>query len=166
MARNSPLPRRISPVTAFIRSLEGEWFSLAEAARAIDRPEETLRDWARRDPEAYGAHHSERFGQRTIYLYDIEGIERIRKALVDAQQEDPLRFAGRPGRPRIWSNDERRDRERRMAQVVYYRKRVPELLAAGKRSAARKASKRAHEIAAQLEHDRAKRRASIRTRMV
>jgi hypothetical protein len=53
-----------------------------------------------------------------------------------------------------------------MAQVVYYRKRVPELLAAGKRSAARKASKRAHEIAAQLEHDRAKRRASIRTRMV
>lgn len=157
---------RISPITAFVRSLEGDWFTLAEVARAIGRPEETLRDWAKRDPETYGAHHSERFGQRVVYLYDPARIERLRKALLEAQQAQPLRFTGMPGRPRIWSDDERKDRERQMARVVYYRRRVKELIAAGDRSGARKANAKYRELTSRLHEEEAERRASVRTRMV
>lgn len=102
--------RYIPPVIRFVRSLEGEWLTLSEVARAIQVPEDTLRGWRRTDPATFGPTELTHLGDLPVCLYSLEDLERVRVAAKH----------NAAGKPRMWSADEVRSRRARTMKARYY----------------------------------------------
>lgn len=142
---------RISPVTKFVRELEGgPWMTLAEVARALKVPEDTLRSWRRDDPETYNPSFMTHFGDLPVYLYSLEDLERVRLAAA-AHTSDR-------GQPRLWSALEAKDRQRRHVRARYWERRRDLLLERGDVEEGREAARKSRVIRDQLSQESQDRR--------
>lgn len=143
----------MDPSTRFVRSLDGDYFMLREAAEVLGVSQRKLRDFIKSNPEGLGPSFATMFGKIKIYLYTKEDIDAIRKHL--KSQRRVFRNTNTPhttGRPAKWSDSERKVRQRLYSQSHYYRMRIKELEAAGDRhDDIVKAQKKVKEIDDELE---------------
>lgn len=124
---------RISPVTAFVRSIEGgPWFTTCEAAVSIGTTEGSLRRWMHKDVDLFGPSFDTTYGKLKIYLWSAEDIARVAANYEAYRQAQPGRFVGRPGRVRVWSVLEKESRDARLARASYYRRAAKTLAAKGR----------------------------------
>lgn len=119
---------KMDPSTRFVRELDGDYFMLREAAEMLDVPQRRLRDFIKDDPENLGPSFCAMFGKIKIYLYTKDDIETIRQHLQD--QKKVYRNKDKPGaggRPRLWTDEQRKERQRLYSQAHYYRLRAAEV---------------------------------------
>src|SRR4051812_8833598 len=100
--------------------------SLAEVARTLKIPEDTLRTWRRQKPEIFNPSFMTHFGALPIYLYSADDLEKIRKAAEEHTSER--------GQPRLWSVAEAKDRQRRHVRARYWERRAESLREQGHRT--------------------------------
>ena len=125
--------KRLDPPTRFVRSLEGDYFKLSEAAEMLGVSHRTLRNFLGEYPQELGPSYVVYFGKLPIYLYTRDDVDKIRKYLQERKTVMPLAAQPRPtGRPRKWSAAQRKERQRLFSQAHYYRGRIRTLAKAGK----------------------------------
>lgn len=149
----------LSPATRFVRSLDGEYFMVSEAAKMLEVSERTLRrliNETRDVPEAekLGPSFYVNFGKIPIYLYTRADIEKIRVHLSTKPPVLPLPVGGVPsgviGRPRRWTSAQRKERNRLYSRINYYRARAQDHRLAGDVGAARDAEAQVAQAQAEL----------------
>jgi hypothetical protein len=120
----------MDPSTRFVRSLDGEYFMLREAAEMLGVSHRTLRIYLA-DPETkdeLGPSFCAYFGKVKIYLYTREDIEKIRKYLTSRKTVFRTNETPRPtGRPPKWTSKQRKERQRLYSSAHYYSRRAEEL---------------------------------------
>lgn len=122
----------LDPATRLVRSLEGEYFKLSEAAEMLKVPESTLRALIKDaseggDPDGAPKQYIP-FGSIPIYLYTHEDIDRIREVLVRRRSASPVPFdMVLNGRPPRYTPEERAARTKLSARAWYYRNRIKTL---------------------------------------
>ena len=118
---------RINPAVAFVRGLDQAWFLCSEVAYALGTSPSTLRRMARADPREMGPAEVIAFGRIEIWLYDMAGVDRLHHHLMtDRSDGTPPR-----GRPRLWTDQERRHRRTALSAASYQRRRARALRAIG-----------------------------------
>lgn len=146
----------MDPATRLVRSLEGEYYKLSEAAEMLGVPESTLRALIKDATEGGDPDGAPRqyipFGKMMIYLYSPDDIERVRGVL--AKRSAPTPFAMvLPGRPARYSPEERAARTKLSARAWYYRNRIDKLTREGPKEhevAINAAKRKLREINAEL----------------
>ena len=132
MKVKSKSPKTMDPSTRFVRSLDGEYFMLREAAEILGVGTALLRSAMKDDVDLWGPSFCAFFGKVKIYLYTKDDIDRIGENL--SQRKRVFRNTeniSAKGRPMKWSNEERIVRQRLYSRSHYYRRRVVDLTAAG-----------------------------------
>ena len=119
---------RTAPVVAFARSEDEVYYLCSEVAAGLGVSPTMLRRLAREDPQELAPSSGAAFGANRVALYRMEDVVRIRKDLLTRWPDhDDGRPRRRPGRPRLWSDGERRDRQRRHRAACYWRTRSRDL---------------------------------------
>jgi hypothetical protein len=149
-----PLP----PVVGFVRNLDGDFFLCREVAEALGVSTATLRRLSLVNPDAFAPSGSTGFGKMLVRLYAMGEVDRLHahvEAKSIAAENGSLR---RAGRPRLWTDAERRDRRARYCAAAYRSRRARELADAGAHGAAAVANRAAVTIRETLraEYDRAR----------
>lgn len=153
MPRN--LQERTAPITRFVRGLDGECMTLPEVARLLRVPPDTLRRWARTEPELFGASFMKFFGDKPIYIYEAKEMGRIGQAVRD-------RYANRVfGRPQLWRVSESLERNRAYARARGWEARARKLRAIHKITEARELEGQARDLRQRLHRDGLKRRREL-----
>jgi hypothetical protein len=120
----------IDPVSAFVRSLDGEYYMLREAAEALGVSASVLRRAVSNGIEGMEPSHGAMVGKMKVYLYTIEDIERIKGILESRKQiksfSDVKDQKGKGGRPTLYSEEERKERARLFSRACYWKKRKKE----------------------------------------
>lgn len=136
----SLLARPVDPVTRFVRSLDGEYFMVREAAELLSVSDRTLRRLIvdtkdRPKPEdRMVPSFKALFGKIKVYLYTQADIEKIRGYLADQRQVLPLDEEDgtkKTGRPRKWTTEQRKQRNRLYSRIAYHRARAADLQSRG-----------------------------------
>lgn len=142
----------LDPTTRFVRSLDGDYFMLREAAEMLGVHHRTLRTLIRDfGDQELGPSFVAYMGKVRIYLYTREDIEAIREHLENRRTVYPT--SGEPrtsGRPRIYTAEERRARQRKYSQIHYYRRKAEALEKEGLVKEAKAANQRADQITKEL----------------
>lgn len=144
----------VSPIIKYVRSIEGNYMTLAEVARALNVVEETLRLWRKRDPERFGPSLMTHFGDVPVYLYSLDDLERVRR---NAKE----RGIAKCGRPRLWTVREGQARQRRMTRVSYLRARAKVLRAEGESARAGEMERKARDMNRALQSESKARRKAL-----
>lgn len=152
-ALKKPAPKEnLDPTTRFVRSLDGDYFMLREAAEMLGVHHRTLRTLIKDlSDQELGPSFVAYMGKVKIYLYTREDIEAIRQHMENRRTVYPA--FGEPkasGRPRIYSVEERRERQRKYSQAHYYRRRAQALVEEGRTKEAKEAQRKADEITEEL----------------
>jgi hypothetical protein len=148
-----PLPS----VVEFVRGLDGDFFLCREVAEALGVSTARLRRLSLDNPDAFAPSNSTRFGKMLVRLYAIADVERLHQHLEARSITAASGSPRRPGRPRLWTDAERRNRRARYCAAAYRSRRARELADAGEHGAAAVASRAAAAIRESLraEYDRA-----------
>lgn len=115
---------RIAPSVKFVRSLEGKYYLMREAAQILDINVRYLRNWNKN--RVFEPSFFTHLGKVRIYLYTDGDIARIRKYLDDQKLAHPISQIAdiKPsstGRPSKWTPAQRKARQRKFSQVHYYK---------------------------------------------
>lgn len=124
-------PPKIDPSTKFVRSLEGDYYLLREAAGILGISQRALRHYIQQRNTPLIPSYAANMGKVRIYLYTPEDIARIRSLL--QSRNVVYRNEGRVslGRPPRFTTEERKIRQRKFSMANYYRKRAEALTEAG-----------------------------------
>lgn len=154
----------LDPSTRFVRSLDGEYFMLREAAEYLGVSSVTLRSAMKDDTEKWGPSFCAWFGKVKIYLYTKADLERISKNLADRKRvfRNSEEYSA-TGRPKKWSDEENVRRQRLYSQHHYYRRRVVAMNEEGRGDAAAEAEVKVQSIQAQLDEQEAEKNKSCQT---
>lgn len=149
----------VDPVTRFVRSLDGDFYTLREIANHLGVSVNSMRTLARKHPAELGPSFAVMFGRLKVFLYTAEDLDRVvehqqRRKAIHPDLDD---LAAGPGRPVLWSNEENRRRHQGHSAVYYWRRRAEVLHAAGKPEQARSAAERAAGIAEAMKAEQAQR---------
>lgn len=122
------IDQSMDPSTRFVRSLDGDYLMLRETAVTLGVSSQFLRKAIRDDRVEYLPSKSVWFGKVKIYLYTRQDLDRMRKALEESRivfdHDGQMR---RPGRPRRFTKDEAKERQRLFSRAYYYRKKIAQL---------------------------------------
>lgn len=117
--------KRMDPPTRFVRSLDGEYFMLREAAEIVGISSQALRKTVH-DTTINVPSFWVKFGKLKIYLYTREDIEEIRAWL--KRREEIYRTGEgqmpKVGRPRKYTDEQRAEKQREYAKSYYWRKQL------------------------------------------
>ena len=141
----------LSPATAFVRSLPGEFFMLREVAEMVGVSQYVLRNLIAKDAEGLLPSNYAMFGNVKIYLYTRADIERLQKhferRMVVREYDGQSPKAGRPA---LYTREERLARNRLYSQAYYWRKRHEKLVTEGRLDEAAAANDKAIEVEERL----------------
>ena len=112
--------RGVDPATRLVRSLDGEYYLLREAAERVGISKHTLRRYLADGREDMKPSKSVHMGRTEVYLYTSSDLERMRKVL-DSQRA-VVEFQGSNGRPTQYSLSERKHRQRLFSRRYYYQR--------------------------------------------
>lgn len=107
------------PATRFVRSLDGEYFMLREAASALELSPSTLRKYIQDQIEGLQPSKSVMFGRVRIYLYTKDDIERMRDVVAERRQVKTYDSAGRPVK---YTREEKARRTKLFSRRNYWRR--------------------------------------------
>lgn len=142
---------RLDPATRFVRSLEGEYFLLREAAIAVGTSQFVLRKMIQDGNLDCSPSKYAQFGKTKIYLYTQRDIDSIIRHIAEAHKVyDHNGPARRPGRPVKFNQKERRERARLYSKAWYWRNRAKVLAESGEIEKSDKAMLRALQIDKEL----------------
>lgn len=118
-------PLRVAPVIQFVRSLDGEYYTLQEAADIIGINSRVLRN-LNSDPATFktlGPSYITNFGKVQVYLYTKADIASIKQWRKDRLRVVPAtaKIITNAGRPTIWTAEERKYRHKLYSRANYYR---------------------------------------------
>lgn len=137
----------LDPSTRFVRSLEGEYFMLREAAEILGVSHRTLRRLLEDNPNELGPSYCAFFGKVKIYLYTKSDVDKLRAHLKGKKRvfrnTDTPRMTGRPPK---WTAEQRKERQRLYSARHYYLTRVKKLTEAGDEAGAQAAQAKVEEI--------------------
>jgi hypothetical protein len=127
-------PTKIDPVTTFVRGLDGgPYYMVREAADLLGVNHRVLRKF-NDDPESDLKPSFLAFlGKVKVYLYTEDDLDKIKEALDERKRvypNDPALVPVR-GRPRKYSKEDRKERQKLYSKAHYYGKRAEEELAKG-----------------------------------
>jgi hypothetical protein len=148
------MSNRIAPAVRFVRSLEGDYYLLREAAQILGVSHRTLRNFiASNEKQDLAPGYYAMLGKVKVYLYTDDDIGRIRKYL-DSQKnlyrlDDPGPMGNR-GRPAKYNDDQRKERQRKFTQVHYYKTKAQKYVDAGQPEKANVAITKMREIQKEL----------------
>lgn len=153
---SSPTRKRIAPSVQFVRSLEGKYYLLREAAELLGVSHRTLRSYnSGPDKELLGPSFFVYLGKIKIYLYTDDDIARIKKYLEEQKIVYPIdqNTSHNKGRPPKWTADQRKARQRKFSQVHYYKVQAEKHINNGDQDRAQKALRRMREIQKELKDE-------------
>jgi hypothetical protein len=131
----------VHALVAYIRALPGSWYLTSDVADAVGTSAATLRRLARtRDNLAPS--HVTTYGRVRVDLYNDTDVERIAAYLRDHKSER--------GRPRVWTDAERRQRRIAHSAAGYHRRRAAMLASRGRLAEAASEGRRAALLAAHI----------------
>lgn len=148
--------KALDPSTRFVRSLDGEYYKLTEAAEQLGVSDRTLRNFLQGkvgdDPNVLGPSFKVMFGKIPIYLYTKEDITRIREHLQARREVLPNdgRVRSLMGRPSKWTAEQKARRQRLYSAAHYWRRRAVELDGEGDKKGAKAARDRVKAIKKEL----------------
>lgn len=122
----------LNPSARFVRSLDGEYWMMREAAEVLRVSTITLRRLMKDDEtedKVWSPSFCAYFGRVKIYLYtrdDIERIDQLLKGKGRLARDRPVKPRG-AGRPQMWTNKQSKELQRLYSKQFYYRRRVREL---------------------------------------
>ena len=141
----------LSPATAFVRSLPGEFFMLREVAEMVGVSQYTLRNLIAKNAEGLTPSNYAMFGSVKIYLYTRADIDRLQKHF--ERRLEVRKYDGQSpkvGRPALYTKEERLERNRLHSQAYYWHKRHDRLVTEGRLDEAAHANDKAIEIEERL----------------
>lgn len=112
--------RGVDPATRLVRSLDGEYYMLREAAEMVGVSRHTLRRWLADGREDMRPSKAVHMGRTEVYLYTRADVERIKKLL--SSQREVVEYQGSNGRPTQYSLGERKHRQRLFSRRYYYQR--------------------------------------------
>lgn len=116
---------KMNPTTRLVRSLDGDYFMVREVAETLGVSQTTLRKFlSSEDPEHANLRpsHMVAFGKVNVYLYTRDDVDRIRAYLKARMEVKDFTVTNAPGRPRIYSDAQRRERGRLYTRRHYWKK--------------------------------------------
>lgn len=121
----------MDPATKFVRSLDGTYYMLREAAEMLGISGHTLRKFNENEEADLKASFVAYFGKVKIFLYTEDDIEKIREYLDARRQVYPTSstlLEGKPvlGRPARYTKEQRQNRQKLHSRAHYYGKRARE----------------------------------------
>jgi hypothetical protein len=146
----------MAAAVGFVRGLPDEFYLRHEVADALGVSAATLDRLGRSDPDHLGPCQRMMFGGLQVLLYDRDRIERLHAHLAEHRS--------RRGRPRLWSDEERRARRAAYSALGYRCRRAKELRARGDHAEGDRMQHLADQLAAELRHDHDRRSAHRRSR--
>lgn len=145
---------RIAPSVQFVRSLEGTYYLLREAAELLGVSHRTLRTYLNGpDKDLLGPSFCTYLGKIKIYLYTDDDIERLRKHFEEQKVVYPATDPGptyTKGRPPKWTEEQRKIRQRKFSQVHYYKTQADKHVNNGEFNKAKKCLDKVRSIQKQL----------------
>lgn len=117
--------KRMDPSTRFVRSLDGEYFMLREAAAMLGISSQALRKTVH-DTSLNAPSFWVMFGKLKIYLYTRADVEETRKWFKEREQVFRTGEGPQPkvGRPRKYTQAQRAEKQREYARSYYWRKQL------------------------------------------
>ena len=124
--------KRIDPTTKFVRSLEGEYYKLTEAAEYLKVSPASLRKFIKDDSANLGPSKVAYFGRTTIYLYTKDDLSKISEYLETRRRVfDSEGQIKKSGRPKKWTEEEKKERQQLFSSLYYYKKQSQRTLESG-----------------------------------
>ncbi len=119
---------KMDPATTFVRSLDGNYYMVREAAELLGINHRTLRNWNEGSNEKLKPSFVSWLGKVKIYLYTDDDIDKIREYLDDRRKIYPNDDKAKPqsGRPARYSKEERKERQKLYSKAHYYGRRAKE----------------------------------------
>jgi transposase len=142
----------MDPATRAVRSIPGGYFLLREAAEMLGVSTQKIRKLIKTPELGLTPKMQTHQGKSTIYLYTQDDVDRIRQYLVE--QSTPVPFTGEQmagGRPRRFSDDQRKVRARLKTKRYYWQGKLDEAKKAKDKEAIAKANEVLADINDQLE---------------
>jgi hypothetical protein len=114
--------KRMDPSTRFVRSLDGEYFMLREAAEILGISSQALRKTVH-DKTINAPSFWVMFGKLKIYLYTRDDVEEIRAWLKAREEVYKTGETPEPrvGRPRKYTPEQKAEKQREYARSYYWR---------------------------------------------
>jgi hypothetical protein len=140
---------RLPPALAHVRSLEGgPFFTRSEVCKAMG----ISRNFLERNIERNGIVRPKvtLMSSMTIALYDNNDLKTI-KAYLDERKRIYQGTESRPGRPRLYDDEQRARRQKIQMRIYYYRKEADKAVGAGNHTRAEQYLKRADQARAELD---------------
>lgn len=123
---------KLDPATAFVRSLDGTYYMVREAADLLGVNHRLLRKFMDGDDADLKPSFLGYLGKVKIYLYTADDIDKIREYLEQRKTVYPnLAEAPHVGRPAKYTKAERKERQRLYSKAHYYGRRAREEHAKG-----------------------------------
>jgi len=139
--------KRMDPSTRFVRSLEGEFFLLREAAGMLGISTQALRKTVH-DKSVAAPSFWVMFGKLKIYLYTREDVDELR-AWFKAREEVFRVGEGempKVGRPRKYDAVQKAQKQREYARSYYWRKQLESAVKSDDQDAILKAKGKLYEL--------------------
>jgi hypothetical protein len=105
------------PMTKMVRGLDGDYFTLTEAARAVDRSKRTLRSWIYGEVEGLQPGGKVEYGDTFVYLYTLEDINRIK---TNINRRAVIRDYTPRKRVSKYTDEQRHERAKLMSRRFYW----------------------------------------------
>lgn len=153
--------RSLNPVARWVRSLPQECYLATEVADALGVVVGTIRRLGREHPQELGPSYRGYKGEQPVYLYTPEDVERLRVYLEKVATVMPFRQAGQRGRPQLWTDEQRIQRQRAWCQVGALRRKATMLRLAGHLEDADQREAKARALATDLNRTAQARRAEL-----
>jgi len=147
----------MAAVVAFVRALPGGFYLRREVADALGVSAATLGRLGRTNADRLGPSHRVKFRGLPVLLYDQDRVDRLHAHLAHHRS--------RRGRPRLWSDEERRARRVAYSSIGYRQRRAAELRTRGDHDEAARMVLCAEQVASELRMDHARRSAAPELRL-
>lgn len=146
----------IPTAIATVRALPGEHYLCHEVADALDVSAATLRRLGRREPVKLGPTTTIVAGGKPVAVFDMAAVERIAAHLEQGRSA--------AGRPRLWTDTERRLRRMSYNGAGYLRRRAETLRAQGRDEEADRLDEVVRRVLDELRDDHRLRTEAVRAR--
>lgn len=119
----------LDPVSAFVRSLDGEYYLVREAAEALGVSQHYLRRSIKQEVEGMLPSHGVMIGKMKVYLYTMDDIHRMQVLIKEKKAVSDFSVikdqeGGRGGRPAVYTKEERLTRSRLYSRACYWKNRI------------------------------------------
>lgn len=119
----------IDPISAFVRTLDGDYYLVREVADAVGVSQHRLRKAIKYEEPGMLPSDVVMLGKMTVYLYTIEDVKQIKETLANKRVVSRFKDikkspALKVGRPNLYTEEQKTERARLFSRVSYWKNRL------------------------------------------